>query len=568
MPINLQYVKIPSEVFETEATMLNVSKMQNFTPLLSMFFNLNESNYESINLKTEYTLLRVSERLSHNKFKCSLLHKERECERDVFIKFAPLLDPVKFMSGKFKGYTSDVLRTLPVLNSERICHSSYNSCHNTAYTDAFAAFLMGCLLHEHNFINGIDFYGTFLANQKDFRINVFDDIPFLSESDFFIKNKGNLFNVDEYVNELVADEGESLDKITILDDFKESVINEEVKDTLGGGLGERPDGGLIMEIDEEAIDGDECFVLDSRRSSSSSCSSCSSCTSHTTDNEGEKDNESNNDSANDGEDDSYTSDESSDDDKEVFAYIDDYPVNMIFMESCRDTLDNYMREDISDAQWGSILMQIVMSLVTMHKSFNMTHNDLHSSNVMYVETENEFLVYCYNNIIYKVPTFGKIWKIIDFGRAIYKFKGKTVCSASFQKDGDAAGQYNCEPFFDENKPRIDPNYSFDLCRFACSLFDYFFDGGIEDLEADDLDDLQKVIALWCSDDSNRNMLYKTNGMERYPEFKLYKMIARGVHRHTPETQLDNPFFAKYQTSKRKLSKNIKIINIDAIPCYS
>ena len=32
----------------------------------------------------------------------------------------------------------------------------------------------------------------------------------------------------------------------------------------------------------------------------------------------------------------------------------------------------------------------------------------------------------------------------------------------------------------------------------------------------------------------KNILYKKNGDERYPDFKLYKMIARTVHNHTPE----------------------------------
>ena len=36
------------------------------------------------------------------------------------------------------------------------------------------------------------------------------------------------------------------------------------------------------------------------------------------------------------------------------------------------------------------------------------------------------------------------------------------------------------------------------------------------------------------DDNGKNILYKKNGEERYPNFKLYKMIARIVHNHTPE----------------------------------
>ena len=73
---------------------------------------------------------------------------------------------------------------------------------------------------------------------------------------------------------------------------------------------------------------------------------------------------------------------------------------------------------------------------------------------MYVPTEKQFLYYSLNDITYKVPTYGKIYKIIDFGRSIYKFNGQTMCSDSFHPKGDAASQYNCEPYLDNNKPRF------------------------------------------------------------------------------------------------------------------
>ena len=62
-----------------------------------------------------------------------------------------------------------------------------------------------------------------------------------------------------------------------------------------------------------------------------------------------------------------------------------------------------------------------------------------------------------------------------------------------------------------------------------------------------------------------NILYKNNGDERYPDFKLYKMIARTVHNHTPEKQLDRLMFDKYRVSKKKLNKKTKIMNIDDFP---
>ena len=38
---------------------------------------------------------------------------------------------------------------------------------------------------------------------------------------------------------------------------------------------------------------------------------------------------------------------------------------------------------------------------------------------MYNTTKKEYLYYCINNTYYKIPTFGKIHKIIDFGRSTH-----------------------------------------------------------------------------------------------------------------------------------------------------
>ena len=86
--------------------------------------------------------------------------------------------------------------------------------------------------------------------------------------------------------------------------------------------------------------------------------------------------------------------------------------------------------------------------------FDLTHNDLHTNNVMYKKTDKTYLYYRYKGDFYKVPTHGRIYKIIDFGRAIYRYKGKRICSDSFHPKGDASTQYNCEPYLNENKPGI------------------------------------------------------------------------------------------------------------------
>jgi hypothetical protein len=193
--------------------------------------------------------------------------------------------------------------------------------------------------------------------------------------------------------------------------------------------------------------------------------------------------------------------------------------------------------------------------------FHFTHNDLHTNNIMFVETDQEFLDYYYNGKYYRVPTYGKIYKLIDFGRAIYKFKGKQFCSDSFANGGDAATQYNFEPFMNKKKPRLEPNYSFDLSRLACSVFDFLIDR--EECDITKLDKFQRIIYDWCLDDNGKNMLYKRDGDERYPNFKLYKMIARAVHHCVPHEQLENPFFAQFESG----ITTEQCMNIDELPCY-
>jgi hypothetical protein len=61
------------------------------------------------------------------------------------------------------------------------------------------------------------------------------------------------------------------------------------------------------------------------------------------------------------------------------------------------------------------------------------------------------------------------------------------------------------------------------------------------------------------------MLYKGNGVDRYPDFKLYKMIARCVHNHTPQAQLERPEFKQFENFKGEIKDDV--IDIDSIPVY-
>jgi hypothetical protein len=277
-----------------------------------------------------------------------------------------------------------------------------------------------------------------------------------------------------------------------------------------------------------------------------------------------QDEDSNDGDGDDGEDDESKEEEEED---ELFVYIKNYPVNLICLEKCEGTLDKLFDSGKMDEQIAiSCMFQICMILITYQKVFHFTHNDLHTNNIMYMNTDEEYLYYKYEDKTYKVPTYGYVFKIIDFGRSIYQFAGKVFCSDSFSPDGDAHTQYNCYPYYDENKKRIDPNYSFDLCRLACSIYDFIYDD--DDDNNEELDEFQKIIMRWCRDDDGRNMLYKSNGEERYPNFKLYKMIARTVHKHTPQAQLKHSAFKKFLCKDAEKIKENDVFDIDALPCFA
>jgi hypothetical protein len=397
----------------------------------------------------------------------------------------------------------------------------------------------------------VDYYGSFLGIQDKFKMNLADDLEYVSSYEFFKNNLGKLFKVNtegkhEYINYNsranklklnISGSDEKLDEIVCIDD----VIS--ISDEIGATE-------LVYENDK---------MNPNNKSSSSSGSSNNSEMNYSTEDEEEDENE-----EEEWETESETEDDVSfeQDDDYISAFINNFPVQMICLEKCDGTLDELFAKKQVDAKTGaSILMQIVMTLICLQKTFRFTHNDLHTNNVMYVNTDVEFLYYKFENITYKVPTYGRIFKIIDFGRAIYKFQGKQFCSDSFSPGGDAATQYNFEPFFNEKKARLEPNFSFDLSRLGTSIFDFV----IQEDDEEKMDDFQKTIFRWCKDDNGKNILYKKNGDDRYPNFKLYKMIARTVHNHSPEEQLKFKFFNQYKV--KGASDAEKVINIDTLPCY-
>jgi hypothetical protein len=447
---------------------------------------------------------------------------------------------------------------------------------NSAYVDGLFLFLSSKLREHFNFTHGVEYYGSFLGMKNNFKINIFDDIDYLNNSDFFNKNKNIFFKVDDYEH-LFRDEKTKLQPIKIGNNISLKSIESFDNNIFDDVFQDNNENDDFTSLD--LVDLNNVPLQTGSQVTLKSNSTCSSRSSYTEDNY-------ENDNRSEGlEDDceqcqsEYSEDESvneydSDSNTEeiINVIIPKFPVQVICMENCENTFDDLiLNNNLSSDEWYSALMQIIMTLITYQKVFNFTHNDLHTNNVMYNLTDKKYLYYCYRKKFYKVPTFGRIFKIIDFGRSIFKFDGKIFCSDSFQNGGDAATQYNTEPYFNDKKPRLEPNFSFDLCRLACSIFDYI----IEDFEEiKDLskitDPIKRLIFEWCLDDKGINMLYKNNGLERYPDFKLYKMISRCVHNHTPQAQLERPefdAFSKFYNDSDCIKNMNDVINIDEMSIH-
>lgn len=521
----------------------DIENIQSYNPLYNKFFVMNESNYRATSFQTKYQMVDLHQ----------VRNEEGEItKRDVFVKFAPLLDPYRYMIGKY-DVEDNTYKTLPQLSStQESVQKKLLSIHNASYVDSFFCYITGMLYHHHNIVHGIDFYGSYLGLQKKHRLDICDDLEYLRNSTFFHEQIGKLFYIDDENQEShfhgFNTSRKNKEKIVVSDELM-AIACEELPDL--------PATKVETETTLEEI---------FQKSRSNSChsestsSSIESETSKEEDTDEDGDENSNEIDSSDGE--SDESDESDEEEETLYAYIRDFPVQMICMEKCMGTVDElFSREEMDEATASSMLFQVVMILLMYQKMFKFTHNDLHTNNIMFVNTEKEYLHYQFEGKCYKVPTYGKIYKIIDFGRAIYKFHGNTFCSDSFAKDGDASTQYNCEPFMNQKRPRLEPNNSFDLSRLGSSLFDFVMD--IDD-EEDSLDELQKTVLRWCKDDNGKNVLYKKNGQERYPSFKLYKMIARTVHEHVPESQLDYIFFNQFEINECDAED---CMNIDALPLY-
>ena len=140
----------------------DVNTLQNYQPIYKNFFKMDDDNYNLITFNQKNKIIDLQS-VYNNK-----TNENIPC--NIFIKNSPLLDPIKYMIGKY-DINDEKIRTLPkLMSTEEECHNKLLSQNNSSYVDCFFSFLSSNVLHHYDFKNSIDFYGSFLAKKQNFKI--------------------------------------------------------------------------------------------------------------------------------------------------------------------------------------------------------------------------------------------------------------------------------------------------------------------------------------------------------------------------------------------------------------
>lgn len=130
---------------------------------------------------------------------------------------------------------------------------------------------------------------------------------------------------------------------------------------------------------------------------------------------------------------------------------------IICMEKIRKDLLSVLKTEFKSQVWWSSICQFLLTLIFLQKRHGFIHNDSHPDNIRVRKVaKDSFLYYKIGENLYlKVPTFGYLITLIDFGRSSIVKDGQRYVSSEYS-NGACKGQ---EPL----------STSFDLVRFVVTL---------------------------------------------------------------------------------------------------
>jgi hypothetical protein len=429
-------------------------------------------------------------------------------------KITMLLSPFKWMQGDYGTSFG-----LPSLEEEFMeMQKKIQNPNNAAYIGA----IVSAVLSQSGCRHFPKTYGLFIGVSDKHTIDISDDYGDLCERSWFSQNIGKTFDM-----KLADDSSDNMFKHTRTAraplEVGEDTTLENVEEYAPLNIPETNAGEISHVTQTQPLDDDD-DESDSSSVSTSYVFEVKSC--------------------------DCDSDEEDDDDEsegEPFAWASfkNVPVQITLMEKCDGTFFELCSETSDEQKHLAWLAQVMFALAFAQRNFSFTHNDLHSNNVMHVSTKDEFLYYNCEGKFYKVPTYGKLIKIIDFERCVSNIRvvgmkdAKVFMSDHFNVDEEAGGQYNCDPEYIARFPVIKPNPSFDLVRLATSMFWDLFPDGPECLDYRN-NTVFKFFTKWLKLEDGSSVMFGKKDLkhDRYHGFHLYKAIARFSKDAVPRNEIE------------------------------
>lgn len=487
-----------------------ISNIQPFFPSLEKMFktdNLESSADYGIRFKDEITGIPSS----------NTIRTSSGAIVDVHKKVSMILSPFKVIRGTYGHLTG-----LPKLLSQAaLTQHKIQNPNNSSYVGS----LISAILSESDCVHFPKVYGVFNGISEHHRIDISDDYEEVSDRPWFSANIGKTFDLKLSNSVSNSNHFTHTRKARIEVQIGDDVILDGIQELDAPSVEHTYVDELKRVFDDEEISDTES---DSTSVSTSYLFDIKSC-----------------DCIDEENDDDTRMDEEMDDEPFAWAEFTNVPVQITVMEKCEDTMYKLMMKHPEPEKHLAWTTQLMFGLAYAQRNFGLVHNDLHANNVMYVKTPKEYLYYTIAGTVYRVPTFGYIIKIIDFERSIASFKiagmkePKFFMSDHYDVGEQASGQYNYDPYFIQKYPIIKPNPSFDLARFATSMFwDLFPEGPTYDgYKSNPLFEMMK---RWMRTEDNKSVLFgnKDATHDRYHGFHLYKAIVRFCKDAIPAKELE------------------------------
>lgn len=536
----LRGIKLPLPSF-MKLNLVEFTKLKHYSdlnstiPPLNLLFDLRDVN--NITFQNPYVLQDIE--LLNNitvKGNClaDIIEKNKKKKTECYLKVTHLLDPIQFIKGE--------------ASSDRIQNPM-----NQAYVETVASWVLGKLRYENISPHFNLFYGAFSAKASKYNYNVTDEIETHRMYKWFWEN------IETKTIELYI-EGD----------------NDEIKQELYDEIMVKPDYCLDNNDSVEELDDSSELMSDIESIHSINQDILSDTIVQSTENI---------DTENSDSEDKEEDDEEDEDDYNVYLTFKNFPVMMILTEKNVSTLDDLLTnyEEVGaepgnqlwEEKWSAWLFQVISALCVAQTLYGFTHNDLHSNNIVWSETNELYLFYKMNDgTLFKVPTYGKLFKIIDFGRSIFSINDTPFISDDFDEGNDAATQYNFPPLSNNSdKPIVYPNPSFDLARLSISIFETIFPTKPEDkknghvlsteenrIVKETKSDLFNILWTWLLDNEGNNILWDGENNERFPDFELYVHISEKCRNAIPKDQLYKKPFSKFMI--KSLPKDVnKVYNL-------